>query len=57
LAAILKERFNTEDASAVHQIFVRDGDRCWIMRLADISLLEPTNNEKASFNTGSADTV
>jgi two-component system LytT family response regulator len=44
LAATLKERSNTEDASAVHQIFVRDGDRCWIVRLTDISLLESEGN-------------
>jgi two-component system, LytTR family, response regulator len=44
LAAILKERSNIEDASAVHQIFVRDGDRCWIVRLTDISLLESEGN-------------
>jgi two-component system LytT family response regulator len=44
LAAILKERSNLEGASAVHQIFVRDGDRCWIVRLTDISLLESEGN-------------
>jgi two-component system, LytTR family, response regulator len=43
LAATRKERSDT-DASAVHQIFVRDGDRCWIVRLADISLLESEGN-------------
>ena len=31
-------------ASALHQIFVREGDRCWIVRLADISLLESEGN-------------
>lgn len=44
LAAIPKERSNSESASAVHQIFVRDGDRCWIVRLTDISLLESEGN-------------
>lgn len=44
LAANLKERSNIENASAVHQIFVRDGDRCWIVRLTDISLLESEGN-------------
>ena len=44
LAAILKERSNIEDASAVHQIFVRDGERCWIVRRTDISLLESEGN-------------
>ena len=43
LAATRKERSDT-DASAVHQIFVRDGDRCWIVRLTDISLLESEGN-------------
>ena len=42
-AATRKERSDT-DASAVHQIFVRDGDRCWIVRLTDISLLESEGN-------------
>jgi len=27
-----------------HQIFVRDGDRCWIVRLADIALMESEGN-------------
>jgi two-component system LytT family response regulator len=40
----LKERSNIEDVSAAHQIFVRDGDRCWIVRLADISLFESEGN-------------
>lgn len=44
LAAILKERSNIEGTSAVHHIFVRDGDRCWIVRLTDISLLESEGN-------------
>lgn len=44
LAAILKERSNVQGASAVRQIFVRDGDRCWIVRLADISLMESEGN-------------
>jgi two-component system LytT family response regulator len=44
LAAILKERFSVEDVSAAYQIFVRDGDRCWIVRLTDISLLESEGN-------------
>ena len=35
LAANLKEPSN-----ARHQIFVRDGERCWIVRLTDISLME-----------------
>lgn len=31
-------------APALHQIFVRDGDRCWIVRLADIVLMESEGN-------------
>lgn len=44
LAAIPRERSNVEGGSTVHQIFVRDGDRCWIVRLNDISLLESEGN-------------
>jgi two-component system, LytTR family, response regulator len=44
LAVILKERSSTDGMSSVHQIFVRDGDRCWIVRLTDISLLESEGN-------------
>lgn len=44
LAAIPRERSNVEGSSTVHQIFVRDGDRCWIVRLNDISLLESEGN-------------
>lgn len=44
LDASLKERPNLRSASAAHQIFVRDGDRCWIVRVTDISLLESVGN-------------
>jgi two-component system, LytTR family, response regulator len=54
LAAILKERSNIEDPSTVHQIFVRDGDRCWIVRLADISLLESEGNYTRLHFSGNA---
>jgi two-component system LytT family response regulator len=30
--------------SALRQIFVRDGDRCWIIRLTDVRLLESEGN-------------
>jgi len=30
--------------AARHQIFVRDGERCWIVRLTDISLMESEGN-------------
>jgi two-component system LytT family response regulator len=39
LAAIPKDPSN-----ARHQIFVRDGERCWIVRLSDISLMESEGN-------------
>jgi two-component system LytT family response regulator len=54
LAAIPNERSNTEDTSAVRQIFVRDGDRCWIVRLADISLLESEGNYTRLYFGGNA---
>jgi len=44
LTAFLKEPFQAGGPSAVHQIFVRDGERCWIVRLADISLMESDGN-------------
>jgi two-component system, LytTR family, response regulator len=44
LAASPKQRTNLQSGSALHQIFVRDGDRCWIVRLSDISLLESEGN-------------
>jgi two-component system LytT family response regulator len=31
-------------SSMLHQIFVRDGDRCWIVRLADVVLMESEGN-------------
>ena len=40
LAAIPKEPSNSRGAFAHHQIFVRDGERCWIVRVTDISLME-----------------
>lgn len=40
LASIPKEPSNSRGACAHHQIFVRDGERCWIVRLNDISLME-----------------
>jgi two-component system LytT family response regulator len=34
----------SRNGPALHQIFVRDGDRCWIVRLADILLMESEGN-------------
>lgn len=33
-----------EKDSGIRQIFVRDGDRCWIVRIADIALMESEGN-------------
>jgi len=35
---------SNRSGSALHQVFVRDGDRCWIVRLADILLMESEGN-------------
>jgi len=35
---------NAPGGSALHQVFVRDGDRCWIVRLTDIVLMESVGN-------------
>jgi len=40
LAASRKEPPNSKGAFVHHQIFVRDSERCWIVRLIDISLME-----------------
>jgi len=44
VAAIPKERSDVRSASAMHRIFVRDADHCWIVRLVDISLIESEGN-------------
>jgi len=40
LAAIPKTPSDAREASALHQIFVRTGERCWIVRVTDVSLME-----------------
>jgi two-component system LytT family response regulator len=42
-AALAKLRLRPE-RSRLEQVFVRDGDRCWIVRLPDIFLLESEGN-------------
>ena len=42
-AAVARVRLRTEPAR-LEQVFVRDGDRCWIVRLPDIFLLESEGN-------------
>jgi two-component system LytT family response regulator len=44
LAVTPKERFDVRSGAAIQQIFVRDGDRCWIVRLIEISLMESEGN-------------
>jgi two-component system LytT family response regulator len=44
LAAALAKLRPRPERSRLEQIFVRDGDRCWIVRLPDIFLLESEGN-------------
>ena len=44
LAQIPREPSNARGAPVLHQIFVRDGERCWIVRVNDISLMESEGN-------------
>jgi two-component system LytT family response regulator len=44
LAAALAKLRPRPEHSRLEQVFVRDGDRCWIVRLTDIFLLESEGN-------------
>ncbi|HEV3200291.1 MAG TPA: LytTR family DNA-binding domain-containing protein [Bryobacteraceae bacterium] len=44
LAAALAKVRPRADRPRLEQVFVRDGDRCWIVRLTDIFLLESEGN-------------
>jgi len=44
LAAALSRLRPRPERSRLEQVFVRDGDRCWIVRLPDIFLLESEGN-------------
>jgi two-component system, LytTR family, response regulator len=44
LAVALSRVSTTRGAPLLSQVFVRDGDRCWIVRLTDISLFESEGN-------------
>jgi two-component system LytT family response regulator len=44
LAEIPRGSSELQGVLVTEQIFVRDGDRCWIVRLADISLMESEGN-------------
>lgn len=57
LAAIPKELSNVPGTSVHHQIFVRDGERCWIVRLSDISLLESEGSYSRLYFGGNAPLV
>lgn len=44
LAAALRKLPATMPASRLERVFVRDGDRCWLVQLADIVLMESEGN-------------
>lgn len=44
MAANPKQPSHERGTPSFHQIFVRDGERCWIVRLTDISLMESEGN-------------
>ena len=44
LAAALTRVRPPSDRGRLEQVFVRDGERCWIVRIADIFLLESEGN-------------
>lgn len=44
LASALERLRPTETRVLLEQVFVRDGERCWIVRLPEISLLESEGN-------------
>src|SRR6187399_1444949 len=41
---ILPENFNQSILTEVDQVFVKDGERCWFVRLSDIRLFESVGN-------------
>jgi two-component system LytT family response regulator len=41
---ILPENFNQSILTEVDQVFVKDGDRCWFVKLSDIRLFESVGN-------------
>jgi two-component system, LytTR family, response regulator len=44
VAALSRGSAPSAPSSMLHQIFVRDGDRCWIVRLTDVVLMESEGN-------------
>jgi two-component system, LytTR family, response regulator len=44
LAAALARTRSRQPKSRLQQVFVRDGERCWIVRLADVFLMESEGN-------------
>lgn len=57
LAATAKEPSGAPGSSALQQIFVRDGERCWIVRVRDISLMESEGNYTRLHFNGNAPLV
>lgn len=57
MATIPKEPSNSRGTSALQQIFVRDGERCWIVRTTDISLMESEGNYTRLYFGGNAPLV
>lgn len=44
IVAIEKERSRSEEKSIHSQIFLKEGDNCWLIKLADLELLEVDGN-------------
>ena len=57
LAATPKEPPGAPGSSAFQQIFVRDRERCWIVRMTDISLMESEGNYTRLHFNGNAPLV
>ena len=57
LATLPKEPSNSQGTLALQQIFVRDGERCWIVRMTDIYLMESEGNYTRLYFSGNAPLV
>ena len=49
---ILPENFNQSILTEVDQVFVKDGERCWFVKLSDIRLFESVGNYAKVFFGG-----
>lgn len=47
-----QEEISTKKASIDQQVFVRDGDKCWFVKLSEISLFESVGNYSKVFFEG-----